>query len=65
MLKFIHAFSWLYPCVVCATDLREKLIEFPPQLESKEKLALWMCEQHNIVNAKLGKAEMKCTMRRI
>ena len=65
MLSFIHAFSWMFPCIVCATDFRDKIVEHPPQVESREDLALWFCQQHNLVNAKLGKEEFKCTMRRI
>ena len=50
MKKLIHAFSWVYPCIICATDFREKLIEKPPELDSRKQLALWLCEQHNFVN---------------
>ena len=65
MLSLLHSFSWLYPCTVCATDLREKMIDVPPQVGSRKDLSLWMCEQHNFVNEKLGKAPFKCTMRRL
>lgn len=26
---------------------------------------MWMCEQHNIVNRKIGKPEFKCTITRL
>jgi FAD-linked sulfhydryl oxidase len=65
MVKFLNAFAWLYPCKVCASDLQEKLVEFPPQLESREEFALWFCMQHNLVNEKLMKPEFKCSMRRL
>ena len=65
MLKFINGFAWLYPCKVCATDLREKIVESPPKVGSREELAMWFCLQHNLVNEKLMKAEFKCSMRRL
>ena len=50
MARFLTAFGWLYPCSVCATDFRDKMMEKPPQLESRESFAIWLCEQHNLVN---------------
>jgi mitochondrial FAD-linked sulfhydryl oxidase len=44
MLKFIKALGWLYPCKICATDFRDKIVEFPPELDSREDFALWMCK---------------------
>lgn len=43
-LRMIKAFSNIYPCRVCAEDFREKIIESPPRLESREEFAKWMCE---------------------
>ena len=31
------------------------------RVESREALAVWVCEQHNTVNAKLGKPAFPCT----
>ena len=65
MVKMIEAFSWVYPCSICATDFREELKISPPAVDSREHLALWFCHQHNLVNEKIGKAEFKCTLRRL
>ena len=65
MVKFINALSWMYPCSICATDFRETIKEHPPKVDSREDLSMWFCMQHNLVNEKLGKAEFKCSMRRL
>ena len=65
MTGLINAFSWMYPCSICATDFREEIKKSPPKVDSKEDLAMWLCEQHNIVNDKLGKGEFKCSLRRL
>ncbi|CAI2383298.1 unnamed protein product [Moneuplotes crassus] len=59
--RFIHSFSWCYPCSHCATDFRKEIAETPPNLESRKALSLWLCDQHNRVNKKLGKPEFPCT----
>ncbi len=64
-LGFIQSFSKLYPCRICASDFQEKIKDHPPKLDSREDFALWMCEQHNIVNEKLGKPLFRCTLRRM
>ena len=65
MSKVIESLSWLYPCTVCATDFREKIAEHPPRLAGRDELSLWFCEQHNLVNQRLGKADFNCNMRRL
>ena len=65
MGRFLEAFGWLYPCSICATDFRDKMVESKPQLHSRESFATWLCEQHNLVNKKLGKEQFKCSMRRL
>ena len=65
MGSLIKGFSMVYPCKTCRSDFKDKIREHPPQLESRQKLVLWFCEQHNMVNAKLGKAEFKCSVRRL
>ena len=59
MKDFIDAFSWTFPCSNCATDFRKEIDETPPNLHSRKMLSMWMCEQHNTVNKKLGKPEFK------
>ena len=57
MRSLIHSFSWVYPCSICATDFRKEIEATPvdEHLGSKTDFALWLCEQHNKVNKKLGK----------
>ncbi|KAL1427278.1 hypothetical protein MTO96_017568 [Rhipicephalus appendiculatus] len=33
----------------------------PPRVTSRTELAQWLCEQHNVVNRKLGKPEFDCS----
>ncbi|XP_063363474.1 FAD-linked sulfhydryl oxidase ALR [Cydia amplana] len=61
MTQFFNIFSQFYPCEPCALDFREDLKENPPQTESRNALAQWLCERHNTVNEKLGKPEFDCS----
>lgn len=36
------------------------LIDHPPETETKEKFAMYMCDIHNIVNKRLEKDEFDC-----
>ena len=44
METLIHAFSNLYPCTNCAEDLRQKIKEHPPKLDTRNDFAIWLCE---------------------
>ncbi len=35
----------------------------PLRVSSRKSFSLWVCEQHNAVNAKLGKPEVPCDAR--
>ncbi|CAF0837716.1 unnamed protein product [Adineta ricciae] len=60
MSEFICSFSKLFPCPECRTDFQEEISKSPPDLSSRLGLSTWMCNQHNIVNKKLGKPEFDC-----
>lgn len=60
MGQLMEAISIFYPCTYCAQDFRENLKENPTKTESRQDLSLWVCEQHNLVNEKLGKPIFKC-----
>ncbi|KAL1968228.1 hypothetical protein VTN77DRAFT_2063 [Rasamsonia byssochlamydoides] len=64
MRSFLHLFSRLYPCWVCAEDFRAWMSEpggrNEPRLGSRAEFGHWMCEAHNAVNRKLGKKEFDC-----
>jgi FAD-linked sulfhydryl oxidase len=65
MAKLIYGFSHIYACKDCAKDFRGTIDQKPPMLDSRKDFALWLCDQHNIVNAKLGKPVFNCTIRRL
>ena len=37
------------------------MVKSPPKLSNSWELSQWFCEQHNIVNRKLGKDEFDCS----
>jgi len=62
MTTLIKAISHFYPCTPCAVDFQENLRQSPARTNSRIELCQWFCEQHNIVNEKLGKSKLKCDM---
>jgi FAD-linked sulfhydryl oxidase len=60
MNQFIDSFSKLFPCPECRADFQEEIVKSPPDVSSRLGLSTWMCQQHNIVNRKLGKPEFDC-----
>ena len=62
MTQFLNAFAKFYPCTYCANDFQESLKKMPPEVESRKELCVWLCEQHNVVNEKLGKSLFSCKL---
>eukprot|EP00388_Colpodella_angusta_P026077 GDKK01004435.1.p1 GENE.GDKK01004435.1~~GDKK01004435.1.p1 ORF type:complete len:173 (+),score=35.16 GDKK01004435.1:1-519(+) len=62
MVAFIEALAVFYPCIHCAVDFQESIKISPPRAGSRAELSLWMCEQHNEVNEKLGKPLFNCSL---
>eukprot|EP00934_Nitzschia_sp_Nitz4_P003715 Nitzschia sp. Nitz4//scaffold29_size155292//67567//68205//NITZ4_002657-RA/size155292-processed-gene-0.46-mRNA-1//-1//CDS//3329546445//3705//frame0 len=62
MSSFFLALGTFYPCIWCAKDFQQELKKTPPATESREDLCMWLCDQHNRVNKKLGKPLFNCTM---
>jgi FAD-linked sulfhydryl oxidase len=60
MNQFINSFSKLFPCPECRVDFQDEIVKSPPDLSNRLGLSTWMCEQHNIVNKKLGKSQFDC-----
>ena len=60
MTDFLTIFSHVYPCFWCAKDFEKYITENAPQVKSQEELSIWMCQAHNKVNKKLGKAQFNC-----
>ena len=56
--NFVAALGQHYPCKLCRQHLREKLVDpalWPVRTESRQDLAVWFCELHNMVNRDTGK----------
>jgi len=53
--------SRLYPCEICAEDLREELAAYPPVTSSATEFSSYLCQLHNRINTKLGKPQFDCT----
>ena len=65
MSGFIQALAAFYPCSWCATDFQQNIELSPPKTESRDDLCIWLCEQHNVVNKKLGKPLFQCTIEKL
>jgi len=63
MANFMEALGDLYPCPWCADDFRNELHKAPPKVETRTDLCMWLCDQHNRVNSKLGKQLFDCNMK--
>ncbi|CAH2091515.1 unnamed protein product [Euphydryas editha] len=61
MTKFFNIFAQFYPCEPCALDFQDDIKKHPPKTKSRDELAKWLCERHNIVNVKLGKPVFDCS----
>mmetsp|Transcript_3063 Transcript_3063/g.4440 ORF Transcript_3063/g.4440 Transcript_3063/m.4440 type:complete len:81 (-) Transcript_3063:205-447(-) len=60
MTHFFSAVAKFYPCTYCAEDFQQNLELQPAQTQSREDLCVWLCQQHNLVNEKLGKPVFRC-----
>mmetsp|Transcript_58640 Transcript_58640/g.143399 ORF Transcript_58640/g.143399 Transcript_58640/m.143399 type:complete len:190 (+) Transcript_58640:134-703(+) len=63
MANFMEALGDFYPCPWCADDFRTELHKTPPKVETRTDLCMWLCDQHNRVNSKLGKQLFDCNMK--
>jgi mitochondrial FAD-linked sulfhydryl oxidase len=61
--QFFTGFARFYPCTWCAEDFQRNLQEKPVQSATRKDLCIWLCEQHNVVNQKIGKPVFKCDIR--
>lgn len=62
-LDFFESFPYAYPCRPCAKDFQELTQQHPPEVDSREKVQLWLCKMHNLVNKRLDKSEFPCTIK--
>ncbi|KAM0673312.1 hypothetical protein GVAV_003280 [Gurleya vavrai] len=59
-LDFLNLLAEIYPCEDCRINYKNHLKDYKPNLESKSKLKLWLCNLHNKVNQSIGKDLYKC-----
>ena len=62
ILSLIHSLPVLYPCSHCAGDFDEDVKVNPPDVSTRVALSRWLCERHNAVNEKLGRAKFDCSI---
>ncbi|KAI0310723.1 ERV/ALR sulfhydryl oxidase domain-containing protein [Amylostereum chailletii] len=60
ILSLLHSLPVLYPCSHCASHLGEEMKIHPPDVSGRKGLSWWLCQRHNDVNARLGKAAFDC-----
>ncbi|OCB85544.1 FAD-dependent thiol oxidase [Sanghuangporus baumii] len=63
MLGILFALPVLFPCSWCAMHFGEEIQRSPPDVSNRENLSRWLCQQHNIVNERLGKPLFDCSIK--
>jgi FAD-linked sulfhydryl oxidase len=62
MITFLNSFAHLYPCKECGSGFALYLKKFPPHVDERSSLCVYLCEAHNKVNEELGKPLVKCSI---
>jgi cbb3-type cytochrome oxidase subunit 3 len=57
-VQFFKSLSVVIPCDECKIHFNQMLINYPPNLKSKETLFKWSVDIHNLVNKRLNKKEL-------
>lgn len=63
--NFFQGLAEFYPCPWCADDFQDNIKKTPVKADSREDLCMWLCDQHNRVNQKLGKPLFQCNMKNL
>mmetsp|Transcript_25502 Transcript_25502/g.55437 ORF Transcript_25502/g.55437 Transcript_25502/m.55437 type:complete len:199 (-) Transcript_25502:479-1075(-) len=58
----VKSLAQLYPCTHCKGDFQKAIEDHPPRVKNREEFSRWVCEQHNLVNEKLGKPSQPCDL---
>eukprot|EP00043_Microstomoeca_roanoka_P017992 m.189855 g.189855 ORF g.189855 m.189855 type:complete len:155 (-) comp16748_c0_seq4:1538-2002(-) len=61
MQDFMKLYIQLYPCGYCGDTTYQEMIRNPPRVATRREFSMWMCELHNEVNDRLGKALFDCS----
>uniref|UniRef100_A0A1I8FWA1 Sulfhydryl oxidase n=1 Tax=Macrostomum lignano TaxID=282301 RepID=A0A1I8FWA1_9PLAT len=54
MDTFLRSFSRLFPCPHCSEEFQANIAKSPPPVRDGRALNRWLCDQHNLVNERLG-----------
>ena len=60
MHDFMLLYMNQYPCLYCRDRSMEEVQRNPPRVSDRRQLSEWVCEVHNEVNERLGKAVFDC-----
>jgi len=60
MRDFMLLYMQQYPCLYCRDRTMEEVERNPPRVLDRTQLSEWLCELHNEVNERLGKAAFDC-----
>lgn len=61
MNSFLINFADVYPCEECRYHFKNQMKSYPPTLKSRTHFIEWLCNQHNLVNRRLGKKIFNCS----
>lgn len=61
MLNFINSLAEFYPCYKCKMHFRQQVIDYPPNVNSRNELSNWFCTIHNNVNKINNKPLFDCS----
>lgn len=60
MRQLMTMYMQYYPCLYCRDRSMEEVERNPPRTANRRQLSEWVCEVHNEVNERLGKAVFDC-----
>jgi len=63
MKNFFESLGRFFPCTYCAQDFQAEMKVSPVPTSSRKELCQWLCQQHNLVNEKLGKSSFPCDIK--
>ncbi len=58
--NLLISFTYLYPCLSCRRHFKEMLESNPIEVNSREQVSTYLCNLHNLVNQRIGKAVFDC-----
>jgi hypothetical protein len=56
--KFLKSLGFVLPCEICSEHWKEKIKEYPPNLNNREEFFKWTVDMHNQVNKSNNKRQI-------